>query len=232
MIRGLRAKTYGNTRKLFEEVAQQERRTVLAAVCAVYSITEACKIARISRAAYYQWRQCPVFRAASDRAQEIASGMLLEEAFRRGYVGDVHVKLHQGQPVMVPALDKDSRPIYRKAADKDGNEFDEMVMLPLVERKRSDRLLAKMIDGHFPQFRPNYIPPRTVDENQLIQSGFTNQQMRDKITEKLEEIITRIADETVARAQQAAEPAEVVYPEAPPQQAALPSPEPPEELLP
>src|SRR5262249_34293461 len=98
---------------------------------------------------YQVRKEDEAFALAWDDALEEAADALELEARRRACEGLRKVKFHNGEPIMVPALGPDGRPLV--TADN------QPVLVPYVEHEYSDVLLIFLLKAARPEkFRERY----------------------------------------------------------------------------
>lgn len=95
------------------------------------------------RTAYYLRENDADFAADWDQALEDSADLLEQEARRRAEQGVQRLKFHNGQPIMVPALDERGLPM--QAADG------QPIMVPYIEHEYSDTLAIFLLKGIRPE---------------------------------------------------------------------------------
>lgn len=106
------------------------------------NVSKAARLIDVSRDAIYKLRERDKeFAAAWDNAIEVATDYLEAEARRRAFNGVPKVRLYQGEPVMVQALDEVGAPMF----DDDGVT---PIMTPLIEYEYSDRMMELFLKAH------------------------------------------------------------------------------------
>lgn len=125
----------------FKEIQHPKKRAFLTAYSKTANIIRSCEFAKIDRSTQWHWMRDPDFAKAFETAKAMGCESLEAEAIRRATEGVQRLKFYEGEPIMVPALDKSGRPITKNG---------QQVLVPYVEHEFSDTLLIFLLKGANP----------------------------------------------------------------------------------
>lgn len=122
----------------------------LASLAQSGNVRLACEAASIDRSTVYDLRDSDTsFAADWETALDESADRLEQEARRRAETGLRRLKFHNGNPIMVQALDEGGIPLM----DMDGKP----VMVPYIEHEYSDTLMIFLLKGIRPEkYRDRY----------------------------------------------------------------------------
>jgi len=135
------------------EILEARRRAFLGALAQTGVITQAAKIAGVSRKATQDWRKEPEFAQAFAQAMEEAADRIEREAIRRAVEGVDEPVIHKGEPTLLYELDErgnvvmevvDGTPRPKLLLDENGRPR------MLTTKVYSDRLLELLLRGFKP----------------------------------------------------------------------------------